>query len=123
MALGEVEELGDIERRQDDVDRRHREPAQPVGPSRGAADAHARVSPTRGRDKSVANDGIPPVRSGQTVASSARQKQRKHPRIVMAPMRRIPAAPMPLTTTGAIPVTRIVPARPITNAPHQFVPC
>ena len=36
-------------------------------------------------------------------------------------MSRIPAAPMPLTTTGAIPVTRIVPARPITKAPHQFV--
>ncbi len=30
-------------------------------------------------------------------------------------------APNDVTITGAIPVTRIVPARPITNAPHQFV--
>ena len=33
----------------------------------------------------------------------------------------IDAAPSEVTITGAIPVTRIVPARPITNAPHQFV--
>ena len=26
-----------------------------------------------------------------------------------------------VTITGAIPVTRIVPARPITNAPHQLM--
>ena len=31
------------------------------------------------------------------------------------------AAPSSVTITGAIPVTRIVPASPITNAPHQFV--
>ena len=30
-------------------------------------------------------------------------------------------APSDVTMTGAIPVTRIVPARPMTNAPHQFV--
>jgi hypothetical protein len=33
------------------------------------------------------------------------------------------AAPSVVTITGAIPVTRIVPARPMTNAPHQFVSC
>ena len=31
------------------------------------------------------------------------------------------AAPSSVTMTGAIPVTRIVPARPITKAPHQLV--
>jgi hypothetical protein len=35
----------------------------------------------------------------------------------------IEAAPSEVTITGAIPVTRIVPARPITKAPHQFVSC
>src|SRR3954451_17371443 len=33
----------------------------------------------------------------------------------------IDAAPSDVTMTGAMPVTRIVPARPMTNAPHQFV--
>src|SRR6476469_8883914 len=33
----------------------------------------------------------------------------------------IDEAPRAVTMTGAIPVTRIVPARPITKAPHQFV--
>src|SRR6187200_971132 len=33
----------------------------------------------------------------------------------------IDAAPRVVTITGAIPVTRIVPASPTTNAPHQFV--
>ena len=31
------------------------------------------------------------------------------------------AEPSAVTITGAIPVTRIVPANPITNAPHQLV--
>src|SRR5713226_4678109 len=35
----------------------------------------------------------------------------------------IDEAPSDVTMTGAMPVTRIVPARPITNAPHQFVSC
>ena len=39
----------------------------------------------------------------------------------MMKMLGIAAAPSEVTITGAIPVTRIVPARPITNAPHQFV--
>src|SRR5262249_53044041 len=37
-------------------------------------------------------------------------------------MRMMPSAPVPWTTYGAIPVTRIVPASPMTNAPHQLVP-
>ena len=41
----------------------------------------------------------------------------------MITMLGIDAAPTDDTITGAIPVTRIVPARPITNAPHQFVSC
>src|SRR6516225_5503821 len=65
---------------------------------------------------------MPPVRSGHIVASSARQKQRKQPAIVITPMRMMPSAPVPCTTAGAMPVTRIVPASPITKAPHQFVP-
>ena len=31
------------------------------------------------------------------------------------------AAPSEVTITGSIPVTRIVPASPITNAPHQLM--
>ena len=79
-------------------------------------------SPTSGRNDSVAYDGMPPVRSGHMVASSARQKHRKQPAIVITPMRMMPSAPVPCTTYGAMPVTRIVPASPITKAPHQFVP-
>src|SRR5215467_13871503 len=80
------------------------------------------VSPVHGRNDSVANDGMPPVRSGHIVASSARQKQRKQPAIVITPMRMMASAPVPCTAYGAMPVTRIVPARPITKAPHQLVP-
>src|SRR5215470_9704181 len=82
----------------------------------------ATVSPTSGRNDSVANDGMPPVRSGHMVASSARHRHKKQPAIVITPMRRMPRAPVPSATAGAIPVTRIVPARPITKAPHQLVP-
>ena len=38
------------------------------------------------------------------------------------PIAQIALAPMPCTAYGAMPVTRIVPARPMTNAPHQLVP-
>src|ERR1051326_8845594 len=65
---------------------------------------------------------MPPVRSGHIVASSARHRQRRHPAIVITPIRMMPSAPVPWTTYGAMPVTRIVPARPMTNAPHQLVP-
>src|SRR5215212_5457268 len=41
--------------------------------------------------------------------------------IVMPTMSGIDAAPSDVTMSGAMPVTRIVPARPMTNAPHQFV--
>ena len=42
---------------------------------------------------------------------------------VMTTISGIDAAPSEVTMTGAMPVTRIVPARPTTNAPHQFVSC
>src|SRR6266513_2337113 len=80
------------------------------------------ASPTSGRNDSVAYPGMPPVRSGHIVASSARHRQRKHPAIVMTPIRMMPSAPVPWTTYGAMPVTRMVPARPMTKAPHQLVP-
>src|SRR5690348_5428857 len=64
---------------------------------------------------------MPPVRSGHIVASSARQRHRKQPAIVITPIRMMPNAPVPWTTYGAMPVTRIVPARPMTKAPHQLV--
>src|SRR5215471_11098442 len=82
----------------------------------------ATVSPTSGRTDSVANDGMPPVRSGHRVASSARHRHRKHPASVITPIKMMPRAPVLCTTYGAMPVTRIVPASPITKAPHQFVP-
>src|SRR5712672_3675028 len=79
------------------------------------------VPPTSGRNDSVAYPGMPPVRSGHIVASSARHRHRKQPAIVITPIRMIPSAPVPWTTYGAMPVTRMVPARPITKAPHQLV--
>src|SRR5436305_5015341 len=82
----------------------------------------AAVLPTSGRNDSVAYPGMPPVRSGHIVASSARHRHRKQPAIVITPMRMMPSAPVPWTTYGAMPVTRMVPARPMTKAPHQLVP-
>jgi hypothetical protein len=55
-------------------------------------------SPTSGRNDSVANDGIPPVRSGQMVASSARHRHRKQPATVITPIKMMPSAPVPCTT-------------------------
>src|SRR6476469_8146824 len=81
----------------------------------------AAVLPTSGRNASVAYPGMPPVRSGHIVASSARHRHRKQPASVITPMRMMPNAPVPWTTYGAMPVTRMVPARPITKAPHQLV--
>ena len=43
--------------------------------------------------------------------------------IVMKMITGMAAAPSVVTMTGAMPVTRIVPARPMTKAPHQFVSC
>src|ERR1700750_820937 len=81
----------------------------------------AAVLPTSGRNDSVAYRGMPPVRSGHIVASSARHRHRKQPASVITPIRMIHNAPVPWTTYGAMPVTRMVPARPITKAPHQLV--
>src|SRR5437868_10052517 len=68
-----------------------------------------------------AYDGEPPVRSGIIADSSARNRQRSQPLSVTMTMLGMDAAPTAVTITGAIPVTRMVPASPITNAPHQFV--
>ena len=65
--------------------------------------------------------GEPPVRSGIIAESSARIRHNKYPVIVITIITGIAAAPRDVTITGAIPVTRMVPASPITNAPHQFV--
>src|SRR5690242_6533446 len=69
----------------------------------------------------IAYVGEPPVRSGIIAESSARSRQSRYPVIVMTTICGIAAAPNDVTMTGAIPVTRIVPARPITNAPRQLV--
>ena len=41
--------------------------------------------------------------------------------MVMTTITGIDAAPSDVTITGAMPVTRMVPASPITKAPHQLV--
>src|ERR1051326_6936045 len=63
-----------------------------------------------------------PVRSRHIVTSSARQKQREQPASVITPIKMMASAPVPSTAAGAMPVTRMVPASPMTKAPHQFVP-
>src|ERR671935_705473 len=68
-----------------------------------------------------AYDGEPPVRSGIIAESSARNRHRSQPLNVTMTMLGIDAAPTDVTITGAMPVTRIVPASPMTNAPHQLV--
>src|SRR6266852_9170636 len=75
------------------------------------------------RKAGYAYDGEPPVRSGIIAESSARSRQSRYPVSVMMMITGIAEAPSAVTMTGAIPVTRIVPARPITKAPHQFVSC
>src|SRR6185295_9665981 len=54
-------------------------------------------------------------------ASSAKNRQSSQPVRVMKTVIGMPDAPSWVTITGAIPVTRIVPARPMTKAPHQPV--
>ena len=60
------------------------------------------------------------MRSGIIADSSARNRHSSQPLTVITKMTGIDAAPSSVTITGAIPVTRIVPARPMTNALHQF---
>src|SRR5438445_13819566 len=67
-----------------------------------------------------AYEGEPPVRSGIIADSSARNRHRSQPLSVTMTMLGIAAAPIDVTITGAMPVTRIVPASPMTNAPHQL---
>src|SRR6516225_3733531 len=54
-------------------------------------------------------------------ASSARMRQSSQPVRVMKTVIGIDEAPSAVTMTGAMPVTKIVPARPMTKAPHQPV--
>src|SRR6202049_4408558 len=54
-------------------------------------------------------------------ANSARMRQSTQPERVMKTVIGIEEAPSAVTMTGAIPVTKIVPARPMTKAPHQPV--
>ena len=73
------------------------------------------------RQAGYAYDGSPPARSGIIADISASRKQTTTPVMVTKMMLGTEAAPSFVIITGAMPVTRIVPARPITNAPHQFV--
>ena len=100
-----------------------REPAEPVRPGREAVDVLGDAWPAILVRRDTRTTVTPPVRSGIIAESSARNRQSNQPDSVMTMMLGIDAAPMLVTITGAIPVTRIVPARPITNAPHQFVSC
>ncbi len=61
------------------------------------------------------------MRSGIIAESSASSRQSSQPIAVITTISGIDAAPSDVTMTGAMPVTRIVPARPMTKAPHQFV--
>src|SRR3954454_8462270 len=75
----------------------------------------------RGRNVSNAYEGRPPARSGIAAASSARQKQSTTPTAVRIANSGIDAPPSATSAKPTSPMMRIVPARPITNAPHQFV--
>src|SRR5258705_7106503 len=57
-----------------------------------------------------------------TAASSAANRHSRTPIAVAIAISGTAAAPSACTAGGAMPVTRIGPARPITNAPHQLVP-
>src|SRR6516165_5220975 len=54
-------------------------------------------------------------------ASSAKNRQSSQPVKVMNTVIGIDDAPSAVTMTGAMPVTKIVPAKPMTKAPHQPV--
>src|SRR5277367_4899332 len=65
---------------------------------------------------------MPPVRCGRRAANSPMQRQTIRPMTTTRAMAGMAAAPMDETANGTMPVTKMVPASPITNAPHQFVP-
>ena len=65
------------------------------------------------------NDGRPPARSGIIAAISESSRHRIQPQAVIRTMIGIADAPKLTTIVGPIPVTRIVPASPITKALHQ----
>ena len=61
------------------------------------------------------------MRSGIAAASSARQKQSSTPIAVITTNSGIENPPSACTAKPTSPITSIVPARPMTKAPHQFV--
>src|ERR1700691_5019788 len=65
---------------------------------------------------------MPPVRCGRRAANSPMHRQTIRPMMTTRAIAGMAAAPMEETANGTMPVTRMVPASPITNAPHQFVP-
>src|ERR1700677_1633364 len=65
---------------------------------------------------------MPPVRWGNNAASSPMHKQTMSPITTTSAMAGMAAAPIAATAAGTMPVTRMVPASPMTKAPHQLVP-
>src|SRR3984957_20632467 len=55
-------------------------------------------------------------------ASSPMHRQTANPTTETMMMAGMAAAPMACTANGTMPVTRMIPASPMTNAPHQLVP-
>src|ERR1700722_1134778 len=65
---------------------------------------------------------MPPVRCGSSAASSPIHRHTISPITTTRAMAGMAAAPMEETAKGTMPVTKMVPARPMTTAPHQLVP-
>src|SRR5258708_25171055 len=65
---------------------------------------------------------MPPVRCGSKAANSPMHKETISPITTTSAIAGMAAAPMAATAAGTMPVTRMVPARPMTKAPHQLVP-
>src|ERR1700728_3287771 len=75
-----------------------------------------------GRKLSKAYEGMPPVRWASSAASSPMHRQTIRPMTTTRAIAGIAAAPIDWTANGTMPVTRMVPANPMTKAPHQLVP-
>ena len=62
------------------------------------------------------------MRCGHRAASSPMHRHTTSPITETRTMAGMAAAPMACTAKGTMPVTRMIPARPMTKAPHQLVP-
>ena len=122
VALGDAEQLGDVSRGQDHVDRRDRKPAQPVGPRRQPAQVRGGAACAPARRPRWCRTGSRRCGAASPSASSAANRHSNTPIAVASAIIGTAAAPRACTAGGSIPVTRIGPASPITNAPHQLVP-